>query len=80
LLGVPDEAAVHALTREAARAGTAFAVNCEPDLGDQVTAVALAGAGARRLLHSLPLLLSEARRAADRLPAPTAGADHSPTH
>jgi len=58
LVGVPDEAAVHALTRAAARAGAPFAINLEPDLDDQATAVALTGKEAKRLVRELPLLLS----------------------
>jgi len=57
LVGVPDEAAVHALARAAAHAGAPFAVNLEPDLGDQVTAIALTGKEAKRLMRELPLLL-----------------------
>jgi len=57
LVGVPDEAALRALEGAAAHAGAPFAVNLEPDLGDQVTAIALTGKEAKRLMRELPLLL-----------------------
>lgn len=60
LLGAPDEAALRELARACGRAGIAYAMNAEPDLGDSVTSLAIGPAG-KRLLRRLPLLLKDAQ-------------------
>jgi peptidyl-tRNA hydrolase len=55
VLQVPDEAALLRLVERSA--GVPFSVNREPDLDNQVTAVALAPS-AKRLLRTLPLALA----------------------
>ena len=56
LLGVPDNRALESLAEKAKEAGIALAMNFEPDLGGQLTAVGLASQ-AQRLVRTLPLLL-----------------------
>lgn len=57
VLQVPDENALHKLAQQAQAKGIQYSINREPDLGDQVTAVALAPE-AKKLLRSLPLALA----------------------
>lgn len=56
LLAAPDERSLAVLIRSAGDAGVPWESFQEPDLGDQLTAVAL-GPAARRLVSSLPLAL-----------------------
>lgn len=56
LLEVPDEQALHELARKAD--GVPVSLNREPDLGDQVTAIAL-GHGAKRLVRHLPCAFAD---------------------
>ena len=56
LLAVPDEAALARLIAAAERDGHLYAAFREPDLGGQLTAVALEPAAAR-LLSAFPLML-----------------------
>lgn len=58
-LQVPGEAELLALARRAEERGVPVAVFREPDFADEVTAVAIAPAGAR-LVSSLPLALRAA--------------------
>lgn len=57
LLQVDDEAELVALERQARMTGIAGAIFREPDLGDQATALALLGPGAKKLLRALPRAL-----------------------
>jgi peptidyl-tRNA hydrolase len=59
LLHVPDEAWLDALAQRCEAAGVAVSRFHEPDFGEALTAIAL-GAGAKRLVSSLPLALRAA--------------------
>jgi peptidyl-tRNA hydrolase len=59
VLGATDEGALAALRSQLEAAGCAVAAFCEPDLGDQLTAIA-ADEGAKRHLRQLPLALAAA--------------------
>lgn len=59
LLGVPTESDLKELATRAEGRGVPLALNYEPDLGGELTAVALA-AGAKKLVNTLPLLLQAA--------------------
>lgn len=62
-LQVPDERALLVLMERAARDGIQYARFREPDFGGSITAIAVAGSGAR-LVSSLPLALRAPRVAA----------------
>lgn len=59
LLSVPTESDLQQLAVRAGGKGVPVALNHEPDLGGELTAVALAS-GAKRLVNTLPLLLRSA--------------------
>ena len=62
-LSVPDEAALQRLLQTAVCRLVACAQFREPDFGDELTAVALFGDKAARLVSSLPLALRPSRAA-----------------
>jgi peptidyl-tRNA hydrolase len=58
VLAAPSEQALDELSRRALHRGVPHSVWTEPDLGDEVTALAFApGSAARRLCANLPLAL-----------------------
>ena len=60
IVQVPDEASLSGLIRRAVLAGVDHHTGVEPDIDDEMTAVALApGDAARRLCASLPLAMRE---------------------
>lgn len=61
LLSVPCESDLDGLSVEAARQDIPVALNFEPDLGGELTAITL-GARAKKLVRELPLLLKDETR------------------
>lgn len=60
IVSVPNEDSLHDLRREAASRGIRYAYVREPDIGNQLTAIALGpGKAAQKLCASLPLALRE---------------------
>lgn len=60
IVSVPDEGSLYELRAEAARRGIRYAYVHEPDIDNQLTAVALGpGKAAQKLCASLPLALRE---------------------
>lgn len=77
LLGASGTIELCDLVDEAQKLNALFAMNYEPDLDNQLTAVAF-GSSAKKLLRPLPLLLSRAGREPQELQSPLP--QHTPQH